>query len=78
MNPQKLEHGFRRIGARIPILYLKGMRVLMFQLSGFYYNLAGKGPHLEPWAAFEGRSAVSSRQEHGGLGFRVESLEFRA
>ena len=21
-----------------PILYLKGMRVLMFQLSGFYYN----------------------------------------
>ena len=21
-----------------PILYLKGMRTLMFQLSGFYYN----------------------------------------
>ena len=22
-----------------PILYLKGMRILMFQLSGFYYRL---------------------------------------
>ena len=22
-----------------PILYLRGMRILMFQLSGFYYNL---------------------------------------
>ena len=22
-----------------PILYLKGMRILMFQLSGFYYSL---------------------------------------
>ena len=21
-----------------PILYLKGMRIMMFQLSGFYYN----------------------------------------
>ena len=30
-NPRKLEHGFRRIGARI-----KGMRTMMFQLSGFY------------------------------------------
>ena len=29
-----------------PILYLKGMRVLMFQLSGFYYRglgFRGKG-----------------------------------
>ena len=77
MNPEKLE-GLGGLVLGSPILYLKGMRVLMFQLSGFYYNLAGKGPHLEPWAAFEGRSAVSSSQEHGGLGFRVESLEFRA
>ena len=23
-----------------PILYLKGIRILMFQLSGFYYRLA--------------------------------------
>ena len=38
VNPRKLEHGFRRICARIPILYLKGMRILMFQLSGFYYK----------------------------------------
>ena len=29
VNPRKLEHGFRRIGARIPYtLYLKGMRIL--------------------------------------------------
>ena len=33
VNPRKVEHGFRRIRARIPyILYLKGMRVRMFQL----------------------------------------------
>ena len=24
-----------------PILYLKGMRILMFQLSGFYYRSLG-------------------------------------
>ena len=24
-----------------PILYLKGMRILMFQLSGFYYRACG-------------------------------------
>ena len=39
VDPRKLEHGFRRLCARIPnILYLKGMRILMFQLSGFYYR----------------------------------------
>ena len=26
-----------------PILYLKGMRILMFQLSGFYYRVSGSG-----------------------------------
>ena len=36
-NPRKLEHGFRMIHAGIPyIFYLKGMRIMMFQLSGFY------------------------------------------
>ena len=35
VNPRKLERGFRRIGARIPYT-LKGMRILMLQLSGFY------------------------------------------
>ena len=35
-NPRKLEHGFWRFRA---ILYLiKGMRRMMFQLSGFYYK----------------------------------------
>ena len=33
MKPRKLEHGFRRIRARILIIYLKGMRRMMFQLS---------------------------------------------
>ena len=37
VNPRKLEHGFRMINAGIPILYLKGMRAIIFQLSGFYY-----------------------------------------
>ena len=42
MKPGKLEHGFWRINAEIPIiLYLKGMRILMFQLSGFYCRLLG-------------------------------------
>ena len=41
-NPRKLEHGFRRIRARIPYFTLiKGMRRMMFQLSGFYYRLNG-------------------------------------
>ena len=26
-----------------PILYLKGMRIMMFQLSGFYCTLPGNG-----------------------------------
>ena len=30
------------------ILYLKGMRRMMFQLSGFYYRLAGKPVVLHP------------------------------
>ena len=37
MKPRKLEHGFRRIGARIPYtLPKRAMGILMFQLSGFY------------------------------------------
>ena len=38
VEARKLEHGFRRISARILILYLKGMRMMMFQLSGYYYS----------------------------------------
>ena len=35
---RKLEHGFRRISARNPYIhYLRGTRIMMFQLSGFYY-----------------------------------------
>ena len=37
VEDRKLEHGFRRIHAVIPYtLYFKGMRLMMFQLSGFY------------------------------------------
>ena len=36
VNPRKLEHGFRMISARFPLLYLQGMGIMMFQLSGFY------------------------------------------
>ena len=39
VNPRKLEHGFRMILTGIPILGLKGMRIMMFQLSGFYCNV---------------------------------------
>ena len=39
VEARKLEHGFRRISAKGSlILYLKGIRIMMFQLSGFYYN----------------------------------------
>ena len=35
------------------ILYLKGMRIMMFQLSGFYYTLNGFGTlkpyYLDTW-----------------------------
>ena len=44
------------------ILYLKGMRRMMFQLSGFYYNyflspptLQESGKSMRPWLAMEGR-----------------------
>ena len=30
------------------ILYLKGMRITMFQLSGFYCRVAGLGPPRDP------------------------------
>ena len=29
-----------------PILYLKGMRIVMFQLSGFYDTVDGQNPAL--------------------------------
>ena len=38
-NPRKLEHGFRGFMLGFPILYFKGMRLMMFQLSGFYYRV---------------------------------------
>ena len=49
-----------------PILYLKGMRRLMFQLSGFYC----KG---RCWASTRVLSGFGLRV----LGFRVEGFAFR-
>ena len=36
-----------------PILYLKGMRILMFQLSGFYYRTTQQQASIAecPWKA---------------------------
>ena len=51
---RKLEHGFRRISARIPYNFLKGMRRMMFQLSGFYYSFCSfflHTVHTEPTRA---------------------------
>ena len=39
VNTRKLEHGFRRISARIP--YTLPLRARMFQLSGFYCRCFG-------------------------------------
>ena len=51
------------------IVYLKGMRIMMFQLSGFYYswfNISGLGFRI----SFFGRVMVSD----SFLGFRVSSV----
>ena len=34
--PESWNIGLRRISARIPYTFFKGMRILMFQLSGLY------------------------------------------
>ena len=46
VNPRKLEHGFRRLSARIPYT-LQGMRIQMFQLSGFCCTVSSES--LKPW-----------------------------
>ena len=35
-----------------PILYLKGMRILMFQLSGFYYKALGCAGKVQDVGSF--------------------------
>ena len=50
-NVRKLEHGFRMIGARLGslIVYLQDMRVIMFQLFGYYYKgFSGSGFRAQP------------------------------
>ena len=50
-----------------PILYLKGMRIMMFQLSGFYY----KGIPTEPSSRDFGKvweGAPSERLDQGARG----------
>ena len=38
VKPRKLEHGFRRIGARIPYTLAEGHEDIDVPLSGFYYT----------------------------------------
>ena len=69
MNPRKLEHGFRRIGVR-------GMRILMFQLSGFYYRSLGLTVASFSWGGWGGGVEVQGsgftclERVQRGLGFR--------
>ena len=64
VEARKLEHGFRRISARIPILYLKGLRIMMFQLSGFYcraFRVCGLGVGwVEVWGFGDCRFGLSA------------------
>ena len=45
-----------------PTLYLKGMRILMFQLSGFYYRIMGIGSGASGWII-----ASRFRNQHGSF-----------
>ena len=38
-----------------PLLYFKGMRLLMFQLSGFYYRVR-EPLSLDYWASGDGKN----------------------
>ena len=42
-----------------PILYLEGMRIMMFQLSGFYYRYVFQDPHTSETP----RAAVKSEDK---------------
>ena len=65
-NPRKLEHGLRLTSARIPdTSYLKGMRMIMFQL----YGTKPKTPNPQPFMA----SAIGLRLRV--LGFRVSGQD---
>ena len=56
-----------------PILYLKGMRILMFQLSGFYcrslsprvscrYGARARDPEMTPWDLWRARGGLLGRR----------------
>ena len=68
-----------------PILYLKGMRILMFQLSGFYYKKRRMPQLLAESTQRWGRHMSAGRPETAhpsvalwGLGFKVWGLGFSA
>ena len=52
-----------------PILYLKGMRILMFQLSGFYYTLTYQHPYL-----VHGRDRIKHVQFYSLLGLSTINM----
>ena len=76
MNPRKLEHRIRMIHAGIAyILYFKGMRQMMFQLSGFYCKrIRKRNPDTDPGFS---KSGSSRSKELVGLGFTVGALIIR-
>ena len=53
-----------------PIVYLKGMRILMFQLSGFYYTTT-LPLHLAEVAMAMSAANSPAPDGHNSLGFRV-------
>ena len=71
------------------ILYLKGMRIMMFQLSGFYYkslkpptSMPGRRPgreggHADPLGTDPGLSLIAQRLQSSsfwGFIYRIQSL----
>ena len=72
MNPRKLEHGFRMSSAGIPYTYLKGMRITMFQLSGFCVTLKAVLSVFSTTTGLQGRATAGKGSLSWGRGSRNE------
>ena len=60
------------------ILYLKGMRIMMFQLSGFYYSLVMLGVTLESLRPSLGAKLRAEAKPACGVYFGKDSAFFRS
>ena len=56
------------------ILYLKGMRIMMFQLSGYYYKYAWTGHEAVPWAPIK-PDRITTITRTPGIKIRLQLLE---